>query len=371
MSTLNVRADRKALAEAATWVALAIPRLHSVPALTGIRLRAEGDELTLSAYGYEISHEARVPAEVHSPGEVLASGAFLRAMLSAMPGRHVDLAADEAGLVLTSGRTTYRTQLLPLDEYPATPAAPPEVGMIAADLLGAAVNACAAPVDDAAPVAGTRGMRLEAGDQLDVVGLSSSLVIHWALDWAGKPFEVTLPSVGLLAALKGMSGSLAIGHSATGFSLADERRRVLLRVMDGEFAKWRKVDRAPEADRFAVTVDRDTLADAIKRAGTLSRAAKDASPVALTIEHDSIELGTSSEGAGGSEVIDAEGDGRELIHFADDLLAQAVAAMPPGPVRLGIGPRRNPAMGGFMTVRPTEGDNHRAIVAPRTGGEAR
>ncbi|MGN0064087.1 MAG: hypothetical protein ACI379_07570 [Nocardioides sp.] len=372
MSTLTVRADRKALAEAAAWVSLAIPRLHSTPVLSGIRLRAEGDTLTLSAYGYEISHEVHLEAEVSGEGECLASGAFLRTMFAALPGSHVDLQVDGMRLVMKSGRSEYRTQLLNLEEYPKLPATPPTVGTINATTLGAAVAACAAPVDDAAPAEGLRGLRLEADGALDIVGLSSSLAIHRALDWGGEAFTATVSSAALVAAVKGMSGEVAVGRSESGVSLSDGTRVVVLRTLSGEYAKWRRVDRAPEEDRFAVEVDRDTFAASIKRAGLLARSGNGpAEPIGLVIGPDSIELGADIDGSGGSEVIDAQADGSERIYFAPDLLGSAVAAMAPGPVRLGIGKRAKPSQGGLLTVRSINTSGHRAVVGARVGGEAR
>ncbi|HTU08356.1 MAG TPA: DNA polymerase III subunit beta, partial [Trebonia sp.] len=47
--------DRDALAEAVAWVARALPGRPVIPVLGGLLVRADGDELTLSCFDYEVS----------------------------------------------------------------------------------------------------------------------------------------------------------------------------------------------------------------------------------------------------------------------------------------------------------------------------
>lgn len=368
---MKIRSDRKALAEALTWVAQAVPRGPSLPALSGIRLSAAGDTLTLSAFDYDVAHQARLSVEVGDEGECLASASFLRAFVGALPGKHVELTADDTSLEISSGRSNYRTQTMALADYPNLPEVPATAGVVDGDQLASAVSDAVGPVDDAAPAEGLRGLRLAVNeDGLQVVGLSSSMLIRREVDWTGEDLAATVPGKAISAAIKGMAGEVSIGVDESAVGISDAGRTVTIRRLAGEFADWTKVLRPASQDRFGLVVERDELLDALKRAAIVAKEAKDESAVMLVIEEDSIELAAAAGHAGGREVLEAQSEGRERINFAPNLLLTALAAMEPGPLRLGLGQRRTHDIAAFMTVRPVDGDNREAVVAPRRGGEA-
>ena len=61
---------RDVLAEAVSWTARALPVRPASPILAGVRIKAEGDELTLSSFDYEVSANSHIPATVDEAGEV-------------------------------------------------------------------------------------------------------------------------------------------------------------------------------------------------------------------------------------------------------------------------------------------------------------
>lgn len=372
---MKIRADRKELASTVAWVAQALPRNAHNPVMSGIRMRAEGDRLTLSAFDDEVFHEARRSVEVGNEGECLVSGAFLRTITAALSAKSVELVLDDQALTISAGRSTYRANLLKIENYPAIPAVPPSVGKIDAGLLADGITTCLGPVDDAAPVASVAGLRLEAEDGvLEVVGTDGRLLIHRALDWSGEDFAVTLPSKAAAVAANGLAGTVTVGITESSVGLSDAERTVVLRTISTPYAKWRVVPRLAGDDRFAVLVERDELAEAVKRAALLAKSDRDAGAVSLTIEPDSIEVTAADATAGGSEVVDAEGNGSETIPFSPAYLTQALAAMESGPIRIGIGKRRSPDMAALTTIRPAQQattDDREAVLAARKGGEAR
>lgn len=372
---MKINADRKALADDVAWVAQIVPRNPNMPALAGIRMRAEGEHLTMTAFDYEVTRRARVAVDVHDEGECLVSASFLSSIIGALTGREVALELDGRALTITCGRSVYRTQTLSIDDYPNLPSPPPPVGVVDAAVLAEAVAACHGPVDDEAPTEGFRGMRIEGSPQgLDIVGLDGRLLVHRALAWSGETFATTTPGKPLATAVGGLKGEVCIGANENSVSVADADRLIVLRTMSHQYAAWRKVPRPPDMDRFGVVVDRDELLAAVKRTNLLARSAKEAALITLSIDADTIEVTATDSEAGGSEVIDAEGDGAEVIPLNPQYLMQALTAMERGPVRLGIGHRRSPRMAGFTTVRPAHHDtpNEReATFAAREGGEAR
>jgi DNA polymerase-3 subunit beta len=372
---VKITTNRRTLADAVAWVAQVVPRNPNQPALAGIRLRAEHNTLTISGFDYDVSHEARIAVEVTDDGECLISGAFLRAFTNAMTGKDITLQAGDGAASITSGRSTYRTQCMPLADYPKLPTAPEGLGKTDGTQLATAIAAACGAVDDDTPHDSFRGLRLEVdGNALELVGLDGKLMVHHRVAWEGELFAVTTPGGPIAKAVRGLAGAVAIGASGSALSLSDAERTVVLRVNEAKYVNWRAAHRPAADDRFGVIVDRDALLEAVKRAALLTKSGDVPSPMTLSIEPDSIEVTTADDVAGGSEVLEVEGDGSEVICLNPTYLQQALTAMQSVPVRLGIAHRTNPDMGGLMTVRPAnqdDQDGREAAFAPRRGGEAR
>lgn len=371
---MKITADRKALADAIAWVAHVVPRNPNTPALGGIVLRAADGHLALSAFDYDASRTVRMPVEVHDDGECLVLAGFLRSIVGALATPEVGLTLDGAELTLSAGRSTYTARTLALGEYPSLPAAATAMGTVDAALLADAVGACIGSVDDEAPTESFRGLRIEGTARgLDLVGLDGRMLIHRTIDWDGEHFATTTPGKPVASAVTGLRGTVTLGVDERAISLADDDRTVVLRTMSHQYANWRLVPRPSDQDRFSVVVDRDELAAAVKRASLLGRGSKDPGKVTVTYELDHIEITATEESAGGCEVVDAESDGREVVPVNPDYLLGALSAMDAGPVRIGLGLRRQPRMAGLTTVRPAHDDHNdrEATFAAREGGEVR
>jgi DNA polymerase-3 subunit beta len=133
---MKIRAERSALADALTWVSQAISKKPMNVVLSGVRIVASGEHITLSAFDYDVSHEARVAAEVVGEGECLVSAAFVRSIVASMRAKDVELVLDGDVLTISSGKAAYTTRTLKIEDYPTLPPSPPTVGTIeAGDLL--------------------------------------------------------------------------------------------------------------------------------------------------------------------------------------------------------------------------------------------
>lgn len=372
---MKITTNRRALADAVAWVAQVVPRNPDHPVLAGIRLVARDGLLTISGFDYQVSHEARLAVEITDDGEALVSGAFLRAFTNAMTGKEIQLHAEGSALTLISGRSAYRTQCLALADYPRLPSAPDPLGQTDATQLATAVTAACGAVDDETPHDSFRGLRLEvAGEALELVGLDGKLLVHHRVPWTGAAFAATTPGGPIAKAIRGLAGAVSIGCSGSALSLADAERTVVLRVHEAKYVNWRAAHRPAADDRFGVIVDRDTLLEAVKRAALLTKSGDIPSPMTLSIEPDSIEVTTADDVAGGSELLEVESGGSEVICLNPRYLHQSLEAMQSGLVRLGIAHRTTPDMGGLMTVRPAhedDQDGREAAFAPRRGGEVR
>jgi DNA polymerase III subunit beta len=135
---VKFRVERDVLGQAVSWVARALPSRPVVPVLAGLLLQAEGDELRLSCFDYEVSARAAVPADVGEPGSALVPGALLAEIARNLPLADVEVTTTAGTVTLTCGSAEFALVSLPQAEYPELPAVPDVAGTVDGGLLATA-----------------------------------------------------------------------------------------------------------------------------------------------------------------------------------------------------------------------------------------
>ena len=115
---------RDVLAEAVSWTARVLPTRPASPILAGMRISAQGQELTLSSFDYEVSGNSRIPASVDEEGEVLVSGRLLADISKSLPNKPVTIEVDGQKVSLSCGSSHFTLAVMPIDEYPLLPGQP-------------------------------------------------------------------------------------------------------------------------------------------------------------------------------------------------------------------------------------------------------
>ena len=327
--------ERDALAEAATWVARALPTRPVIPVLAGLLLRAADDGLTLSCFDYEVSARMRIPAEVSEPGAVLVPGRLLVEITRSLPGWPVDFGPDPEGVSMTCGEAAFTLATLPPQEYPELPELPQLAGTADGGTLAAAISqvAPAASRDDTLPMltavslemaeqtmtlAATDRYRLAVRDlgwtaapgALDHGPISTLVPARTLADaarmmTAGEPVRIFLrhggdgPGTGSAASTGGAvpaggaasaSGAGAAGDDAMiGFETGE--RRLTTRLLAGEFVRYRS--RFP--DEFGCTADlpAEAFIEAVRRVALV---AERGTPVQLTFAPGRVTVGAATQG---------------------------------------------------------------------------
>jgi DNA polymerase III subunit beta len=123
LDALQVTVARDAFAETSATVARALSSRQSVLVLGGIHLRAEGNQLTLSATDMEISLRATIAASVAAAGEVVVPGRLLLDIARAIPATDavLEYVPEEAVLTISAGSAQYRINTYPAEDFPQLP----------------------------------------------------------------------------------------------------------------------------------------------------------------------------------------------------------------------------------------------------------
>jgi DNA polymerase III subunit beta len=154
---MKLTTEPGALADAVKFAARALTARTAYPILSSLKITADpGGTVEVSAFDYQTSARARVPAEVSEPGTVLALGRLLAEVAARLPRQPATMAEDGAALVLACGSTRYRLHLLLIDTYPALPELAGPAGHADGGEFAAAVRqvVIAASRDDTLPARG-------------------------------------------------------------------------------------------------------------------------------------------------------------------------------------------------------------------------
>jgi DNA polymerase III subunit beta len=101
-------------------VAGSIPARTTLPVLSNILIEAEDGAVRMSGTDLDTAVSVRVTADVAEPGAITAPAKKLQEIARELPGA-VDFSTQGDSIQIASGRTRYRLNGLPRDEFPAFP----------------------------------------------------------------------------------------------------------------------------------------------------------------------------------------------------------------------------------------------------------
>lgn len=257
----TITADRKALAEAVAFAAHALPRNAAHPALYGLKIDA-GDELAVSAFDFDTFAGAKLDATVDTPATFLLPGRAFARMLAGATGTTATLTiGDRAELVCGAARASY--PLLPLDQYPAAPTSPDELGIVDAEVLAHALSTVKDCADPTNGHIAARGIVWDFSDRLTVVASDRHQLGAHEVEWTGTKAEPILTPVAVAEAARGLSGQVHVLADSNVIGLYDGSRCTVMRLLADEPMRWRRPFEAHVSNQ-RLTVDREEMTDALK-----------------------------------------------------------------------------------------------------------
>jgi DNA polymerase-3 subunit beta len=354
---VKFRVERDVLTEAVSWTARSLPNRPPLPVLAGLLVEAGSAGLTLSSFDYEVSARVEVAAEVSDPGRALVSGRLLAEIVRSLPGRPVDVAVEDAKVIVTCGSSRFALLTLPVEDYPTLPELPATAGTLSGPNFAAAVAsvAVAAGRDDTLPV--LTGVRMELeGEVLTLAATDRYRLAVREIPWIPRsPGTSTVALVqarSLAETARALADAetvtLALAAAGSGEGLigfegesGSARRRTTTRLLDGEFPKYRAL--LPSESAATATLDTQTLIDAVKR---VSLVAERNTPVRLSFGADELvlEAGTGDEAqATESLALTFEGDPL-TIAFNPQFLLDGLGAIDAAVARLSFTTSTKPAV---------------------------
>ncbi|MEU8356050.1 DNA polymerase III subunit beta [Nonomuraea sp. NPDC048882] len=241
---MKIRVNRDVLADAVAWAARVLPSRPVVPVLSGLLLEA-GEDLTLSAFDYDVSARATIEADVAEEGRVLIPGRLLAEISRSLPAEDVEITTDGQEAVLTCGSAEFGLITMPVEDFPTLPAMPPSIGAIGGGVFASAVGqvAPAASRDDTLPM--LTGIRIDIEGEAVAMAATDRYRIA-ARDFAWRPagpdvaVSAMVPARVLVEVAKSLRGgevSVAMGDGVAGFESVG--RSTTVRLLDEQFIDYR------------------------------------------------------------------------------------------------------------------------------------
>ena len=301
LDALQVSVSRDALAEATGLAARALSTRASVLVLGGIRLQADGEQLTLAATDMEISLRTTIAAEVAAAGAAVVPGRLLLDIARALPAERVELeyVAEESVLTVASGAAHYRIHTYPAEDFPQLPdveTLPLQPVERPALVETVARVGRSASRDESRPVLTGILVRFEPGTLVMAATDSYRLAVKQTPSAAPVgELEAIIPARALqeLGRIAGGADEILLGlhdnHAVFGVGGA----WLTSRRIDGQFPNYRQL--LPERFEHELVLPRDELLDVVRRVGLL---AQRNSPLRLRFAEGALSVSAQTQDVG-------------------------------------------------------------------------
>jgi len=256
---VKFRCERDGLVDALATAGRAVAsRGGALPVLSGVRAELHGDELRLAGSDLDLTIQVALDVAGERDGVCVIPARLAADIVRALEPGAVVVEAEDDEARISSGRSQFSVRLLPAEDFPRLPAAPPEEVTLDAGALADALRQVvrAASHDDARPVI-TGVLMTAEGDGLRLVATDSYRLAVRDLagaDVLGEGQSVLIPSraLGELVRLLGAAGSvtLRLGERDATFEVGSVR--LTTRLIEGAFPNYRQLIPSTYPNRLTV-----------------------------------------------------------------------------------------------------------------------
>lgn len=364
---MKILCERSILSEAVSVVSRAVSSHSSLSVLEGIYFHATADgTVTLIGNDLEIGIEARIPATVSEPGEVVLNAKMINGIIRTLPAEQVTIEVNEKNLALIrSGSARFEIAGIGATDFPDLPLVESDYsiglpGNLLKDMISKTVFAVA--TGDNNPV--LTGCLLEiAKSGLTMVALDGyRLAIRRAAmenDFEEKKMIIPEKSLSELARILG-DGEEEVRICATGRHaiFMFDGYRMVTRLIEGNYMNYQSV--IPRESGITFSCAAADLNDSIQRASLIILNDVVKSPVKFHIEEGNINISCATTAGSVDDNIPIDlPEGDLEIGFYNRYLLEAFRVVDTETVRLQFNSPTSP-----MVILPPEGDSFLYLILP-------
>ena len=328
---MEIRVKRSQLLNELVPMQGIVERRTTIPVLSHILLRGNGDQLHLAATDLDVSLTTSCQAEVDGEGGIAVQARKFLEIIRAVVGDEVRLSLeDEKRLSIVAGKSRFKINGLAPEDFPTLPDVKSEEGIKIPfgrfkGMIGKVIFAVSAEEsrfqlngallrvkDDALELVATDGHRLA--------------LVENPLE-GGKDGEGVLVPRKALQELLRFEGqeTVEFRRSEHHLSFQLEQRELICRILEGTFPDYERVI-AKDNDRQA-TFDRKNLAEAVQRVALLT--GDRARAVSVLIEGEKVMISAANPdlGEAAEEVVCEYGGSEIRLGINPDYMSQFLSAV--------------------------------------------
>jgi|AGTN01.2.fsa_nt_gi DNA polymerase III, beta subunit len=354
------------LSEALTAVGRALSGKPSIPILEGIKIKAEGSSVIISATDLELFIERKIKAEVKLEGSAVVVGKFFEEFCKKLVGiENIGLEKIDGRVTVSYGENESEIQCLSEDEFPKMPEVPdknPGFGVKESDLKNILDGTLfSVALEDSRPI--LKGCLLELKeDTLTAVALDGyrlAVCKTKVVSGSGECRVIvpgkSLSEIGKIFEESGDTVNIRIENNVILFDLG--HTKITARLIEGEYIRYEKI--IPISYSTEIVLKKPAFEEGLDRASLLVRSKKN-NYLKLSIASGGITIKSNAEFGSIREIIPCTLNGKELeIAFNSKYLFDALNRIKEDYIRVDFSGSNAPAV-----LIPTEGDKFKYIILP-------
>jgi DNA polymerase III subunit beta len=374
---MKIAIDREALAKSVQDVMKAVSPRTTIPILTGIKITATSQGVTLTGSDSDISIESFIPmeeedkllVEVKETGSVVLQARFFAEIVKKLPQQTVEIEVGPNFLtVIRSGKAEFNLNGLDAEEYPRLPQIEEEnVFKIPTDLLKTVIRQTvfAVSTSETRPILTGVNWKFENGELACTATDSHRLALRKAKIETENPqsYNVVIPGKSLNELSKILDDSndpVDIVVTANQILFKTKHLLFFSRLLDGNYPETARL--IPTDSKTDIIVNAKEFLQAIDRASLLAREGRNNVVKLTTLNDGIIEISSVSPEIGKvTEEIQSESvEGEELkISFSAKYMMDALKALDGTDIKISF----TGAMRPFL-LRPLHNDSMLQLILP-------
>lgn len=373
---MKLRVTKSVLVEAVSQVSKAVSQKTTIPVLTGIKLLANEEGLTLTGSNSDITIQAFVPNKkedvdqvfVEQLGQVVLPGKIFGDIVRKLPGKDVECIVNERfQAVIRSGQAEFQLNGFNPDDFPRLPQLSPEkMFSIEADTLKSLIR----QTGFAVATTESRGiftgvlMQLENGVLTCVATDSHRLSRQQAQVEGSEDLElknVVIPGKSLSELAKTLAdfnGMVDIIVTENQILVKTHELEFYSRLLDGTYPDTNRV--IPSGGETELTTSTRVLLQSVDRASLISRDGRD-NVIKWMMRDGKLEVTSAAQDIGSvTEEVEAQVSGPTLqISFNARYMMEALRSIESEEIRVQFTGQMTPFL-----IKPTDREDSLHLIVP-------